>query len=532
MNSAILMPMVISLVMIINMITKMKKIFLLLALCSLLAADLCHASVRQPNEDLARHLCALSGSFFDHQSLKFVDYQYLPCNVVYEGDSVVWFMNIFPAGNFSSDKEIWVKGTVTNGILITIHPQHVFDYEQDGATYHFSVGAVSGDTDEAGNYLIGTPRDYQLVNNPQSGMIEPIDSKAYIAMYITEADAEGDVPSGLYDLGQNIAFNEINDQKVTPPEGEPKTFVSTYTDCVSGMPEDSKVEVLVASNGVDAYVKGLCPHFPESWIKGTVNEKQSIKLEAGQLLGVHGTHILYFLGAKAGDDDSFTVANLTLSYQSETGGYAVADGYFVGESTLDRTIVGMLTKVNMLPYEEHADCTPRNPYSLTLGKYPHNSIDDCEYFYFAVDNHGLDGDYIFKDSLYYQIFFDQDSINPCVFDSEDYPVFTEPTTMVPFRLDDTMYGDIVFYPLQSVSLLYVYGLFDSIGVRLVNRCAGVESYSDIVWIAHKDSGIDEIDSDPESMTYFNFAGQPVSSTSRGVVIGRNSKNQTIKIFRQ
>ena len=486
----------------------MKHLFSLLTLLTS-AAGLC--AQQPPSSDLESRLAILSGEYISSDG-SYVSHSEMPCQVVWQGDSVVWFKNLFPVNLFTSGQDAWVKGTVSNHIRILIHPQRCYDYpveyisetgEAQTMTYPISVGGVTVADD--GSFTVG---DYEMVNDPLTGTIHATSASKLLGAYVA-ADNVPSMPemAGLYDEVRNVTVEEIGDQIITLPEGAiASPYFYSYYDYALGASRTSLVHIYIDHPANKGYVQGLCPDVPDGWVCGNLNDKGSITLESGQLQGVTTQHVIYFAGCKA-SDSGYTIQNLTLVHNDDS--YVVADGYYVAECTPSGFGINMFGSLSLSPFV--SDVTPSDPFSLTL-----QEMDGEEYFYFALYPKGTDGTPMIRDSLGYQLFFDGDT-EPYVFDPADYRNFSEPTTTVPVLYDDALWGNIVYrddYAMMGIDISLiriVEDLYQQIGVRLVYTWEGVSRTSNIVWL-DREAGISNVANEVQAPErYFDLVGRPLAA---------------------
>lgn len=466
-------------------------------LCGLSSGTILAQSAQTPAEGLSPVLYSLEGQYHDAESSQYQSLQDAPCNVIWEGDSVVWFDNLFPDVRFPDGSSVWVKGVVEYSIRITIHPQVVYrmTMNHDGMEmeHEYSVGTIDGSLDACTGYS-----DYQFVNNTRDHKLEPIYKDAIFALY--------DQTGTIYSAGKQINIEEVGDALVSVPEGvESSPFLMHYTDQKSGQTMTSICHIAIKDN--QAWIQGLCRSIPEAWVKGLIGDFGTISLEFGQLLGAYEHEsILYFVGVRKAEG---TISNLSLAFQSD-GSYLLSPEYMVAESTLGLVAYGAYGDIDIRP----TDCTavaPKDPWNLQIA----GSYEEYPYFAFQYEAAGQNGEWLINDSLYYQVYVDDELFT---FQPHCYPSLSEATDRIPCLYADD--EEFVQYSVMGSNALPVFLLrktnaeWHTLGVKLLYQCFGQELSSQIITIANPDADIKAIDSEPDKLIRYDFMGRSLSGGSR------------------
>lgn len=484
----------------------MKKISFILStiiLCWLSSATLRAESVQSPADDLLRQLYSLKGEYYNAETDQYEQRDDVPCYIVWQGDSVVWFDNLFPDVTFPGGDKVWVKGIVEYGIRITIRPQTVYrmtmDHEGMTMVHEFSVASLGTASDDQ-EYL-----DYQLVNNTRDHRLEPIQKTATFSLY----DQNGTV----YSQVKGLYIDEVGDALVTvPADADCKTFLMHYSNQASGQVQTSICRIATKDN--KAWIQGLCRSIPDAWLVGNIGDFGTISLEIGQLLGAYGQEaILYFVGVRKAEG---TISKLALAYQAQTGGYLISPEYMVAETTLGLNAYNAYGDVEILPAPTTAD-TPRSPWNLQVG----GSLGEFQYIAFQYETTGQNDNWLVTDSLYYQVILDGEVLT---FSPEYYESLTAPTDLIPCLYQDgTNFLQYAVSDMNSLPLFLIYRSateWQTVGVKIVYCYFGQETCSEVVTLHNPDAGIDAHLTDADRfVNRYDLMGHTLSGiTYKGLII--------------
>ena len=494
--------------------------FLLVLTCMIVSRFALAQSVHVPADDLTRELYSLSANSLVEDTKEYKKVTDVPCNVVWEGDSVVWFDNLFPNIVFPDGSKVWVKGIVDHSIRITIKPQDVYKYTMDHGMMQmemtFRVGALEGSIDAPTGY-----KDFQMVNNPKNGIIEPVDRNLVLCFY---AEGEGEM-AGIYDAAYNYALEAIGDANIVslPEDAEAPEFLFHYKNEGSGAMETRIGHIYIDGN--TAYIQGLCQLVHDAWLVGTVGDFGTIMLKEGQFIGVYDNQILYFTGVR-NDNGQYKVSKIALSYQAETGGYQLAPGYLAAETTISLNVQNMYSEFDILPYNGEV-ATPRKPWNLQINYFDNGT----PYVAFQYDTNGTNDEWLITDSIFYQVYFDDKLFT---FKTDPYIGLEKDMTRIPVTFEDVT-GDFTFF--MGIAPIFLVYLDDSewtrVGIQLVHSVNGVEKTSEISYLENPNSAIEDINQDDSEGPCFDLSGRIISKTankqdlSRGLYI-MNGKKIMIK----
>lgn len=487
----------------------------IIALCMLASGAALAQPAQAPSADLPRVLYSLQSnaySFEDGSYNRMVD---IPCQVVRDGD-VVWFDNLFPNITFPNGDRIWVKGEVDHDIRVTIHPQAVYHLSMDGEMpmeVEFWVAQHIGDAIEDPQDFT----DYQFVFNLRDHTIEPIQKGSVLALYI----GEGMLDTPVYSAIKDYLIDEVGDQLVTPPAGKPiDTFLYHYTDQSDLQSKTRFCHICI--DGTDAYVQGLCPNLPEAWIRGNVIDFGTIALDFGQLLGAYGQEaILYFVGVRKAEG---TISKVALAYQAETGGYLMSTEYLVAEATLSLNAWGGYGDIELLPYNGTVP-TPSAPWNLQIN---YTEGTDMPYIAFQYDGKGTEGEWIVSDSLYYQIYVDDQLYT---FTPDKYADLSQPLSLINCNYQSEGFEFMTYPNVYGGPALPVFMFHEAdsswrtMGIQLVCQYFGQQTMSQIVNLDNpRAQGIEQISADTPSAISYDLMGRrlttPAPRQGKSSVMGR------------
>ena len=140
---------------------------------------------------------------------------------------------------------------------------------------------------------------------------------------------------------------------VTPPAGMVTAKLPYTAHDYTGYNGDVEDSVLVGWDNDTVYIQGLCPHFPDAWVKGTLQE-WTVTFNASQYLGqLYLTDIWMF-----GSDFSREATDYHLTYNAESN-------YFEGVS--DECLIENVT-------DEWVICNISGYNNLTIGTYTQTGL--------------------------------------------------------------------------------------------------------------------------------------------------------------
>ncbi len=197
--------------------------------------------------------------------------------------------DVYVQGMFSSAPQSWVKGTI------------------DGATVTFAKDQYLGEVEAFDNY------SGESMGMMPTWLEYSADMESYtdfVLKYDPETRTMSDVAGGFLFMATNDDFEALDALKgtvispdgagdggkelVTPPAtAEVKAVDISYTSFSSQ--KASSVTGMMAIDGNDIYVAGLCPDMGTPWVKGTLGADGVVTFPSGQYVGTYmGFYDIYF----------------------------------------------------------------------------------------------------------------------------------------------------------------------------------------------------------------------------------------------
>lgn len=197
--------------------------------------------------------------------------------------------DVYVQGMFSSAPQSWVKGTI------------------DGATVTFAKDQYLGEVEAFDNY------SGESMGMMPTWLEYSADMESYtdlVLKYDPETRTMSDVAGGFLFMATNDDFEALDALKgtvispdgagdggkelVTPPAtAEVKAVDISYTSLSSQ--KASSVTGMMAIDGNDIYVAGLCPDMGTPWVKGTLGADGVVTFPSGQYVGTYmGFYDIYF----------------------------------------------------------------------------------------------------------------------------------------------------------------------------------------------------------------------------------------------
>lgn len=248
------------------------------------------------------------------------------------------------------------------------------------------------EADGTGNYVYrsGVPSDSDGNVNLQKGSV-----------ILSMNDEEGN----WYGYGEiNSTWIPFRSELVCPPENlETEIFEFTYSGPGDRDSQDMGHLVTVGFGASDVYVKGIFQQTPEVWLKGTVNDDNTISFPTEQYLGVNENYGVYTYFFAAEVDKEY----LTMRYLD-----ALDFAFDSGTKTLtidkDKAFI-----YNAVYYMSMYDCCLLRPQienpEISLNDIFNLSYDDSwdpGFFSFNYSVLNRDGYMLDTDKMYYRMFVD------------------------------------------------------------------------------------------------------------------------------
>jgi hypothetical protein len=365
--------------------------------------------------------------------------------------------DIYIQGLFATVPNGWVKGTIANG-------KATFPVQFVGKS---SSGLV---------YLCGYSED-----GPADVVLNITDENTYVSTdYILENSSATEIQYyAYYPAGLTIAPKA---EMVTAPEDlVAEDYMMTaklYNNDQASEPEILTLPVKVGVQGNDIYIQGLSQHYPEGWIKGTINGNEAT-FAPNQYMGYVRTYYsnydYYFLGFNSG------VSSVTFTINEAAGTYTALKEYIIiGSAPNDLTNCHAIYTVTLLKKVSDKAERPANPSIVsvtTTGSYPKVRL--------KIPIFDVNHEAMITTKLSYQLFTDiEHTIEPLTLKADLYESLTEDMTEIPYEYDDNydIYrgGETVYLNQSNVSD------FNRVGVMSIYRGGGEVNTSDTIWYDVKD----------------------------------------------
>lgn len=444
--------------------------------------------------------------------------------VVSDDNKTVYFQD--PLGAYYSTS--WIKGERTQGDTIEVKLPQQFVHEefedgpQDG--YLFKLKATKMIDDDGQSYTTFIPADDQT--------IKFVWRKDSIFMVNTTADSKllgmCNEKGQWYGYGDYVSLYEKFDKQPVAPKDASKAETMSLVYSESGQ-EYGRVKKVVRE-GNDFYVAGLNEAMPETWAKGTL-AGDKITFEGHQYMGFDSQTLAYTFfepigfqptwydfGDGTGDyfDEPVFLDKIVFDYEAETGSFKSDSTFYINQGYKKPNQLYTYDQPTFAPWTEKA-ATPMEVGEDNVQYYPYNDIDGYGILTFIPSEFDEDGNLLDTKKLYYTIYLDDD---PLVFDSQDYPSFTEETTEVPYLYNDQ---DCIIYYAGALNVkTFVEGI-DRIGVQLIYKGGGEVRKSAISYVSAKDDtdGIDNVGANGSkvvSTIYTDLSGRSVARPAKGLYI--------------
>lgn len=411
----------------------------------------------------------------------------------------------------------WVKGTKNlDGTYVFAGGQYQGNY--DGTDFYFCSTTDGTDvTDVVFSYFPDEQEFYSsnlILMNTSTTTFAP-----YCYFLRTQVMKQKPVVEQLVEAPEGLTTEEYQ---------LAASSIQLLTDgSIAGMEQVSR-SIMIGFQGSDVYVKGLSDMFPESWVKGTLNDG-IVTFAANQYLGKLPTGNVYFSGYR-----NEQLTDLVMYYDAATGRFAGESYYMLINSS----------KTQFNPYEflggiyfnkviEKA-ATPANP---SVVEYQYDEKDDLAYIVLNVPNVDTNGEPMMTGKLAYKFYVDnQGTVTPYVFSKTWYRDLPEAEmTEIPYSYDD---GYDIYFAGSTVYFYENLGNYTRIGVQSIYRGGGAEHSSDIVWFDPNTAGISTVSATDNvvSETWRDLQGRPAGAGAKGLLIRQqrmaDGTIRTVKMVRK
>ena len=449
--------------------------------------------------------------------------------IVWCSNGEVYIQN--PVANYSTGT--FAKGTYADGKITVELPQCIGSYydtdgtmkdiylnkleevEQDGEKYYMICypedNYLEYDVDDAGNVKLnlGNSADYDVTtgNNP----------KYLVGVTYSNEPHALQVWSGYGDTFET--WNIIdNGEPVTPPAD---AVMQEWAFETLG----KKSIVQVAVDGNDVYVDGFTSYMKGYWFKGTM-EDGKITFPTNQYMGKNEwDQFYYFMAARIFVDETSEwnqyepIDKVTLVYNPETGMYTAQEDETFIVSTSKENISATAIAENPSMWQQTPEMFKAKPLNPSLTNCLNNpGISTLEW---DIPNENEKGAILSGNKMYYNLYVDGELYT---FTPEEYPLFTEPTTDVPYEASN--YYDIYVYN-TSHTIYLKKDIAETVALQsfYVDE-DGTKYASDLVTENVLDTGIGKVEGGKQAVSteYFNLSGVKTTRPAAGMYIMKTKYN--------
>ena len=449
--------------------------------------------------------------------------------IVWCSNGEVYIQN--PVANYSTGT--YAKGTYADGKITVELPQCIGSYydtdgnmkdmylnkleevEQDGEKYYMICypedNYLEYDVDDAGNVKLnlGNSADYDVTtgNNP----------KYLVGVTYSNEPHALQVWSGYGDTFET--WNIIdNGEPVTPPAD---AVMQEWAFETLG----KKSIVQVAVDGNDIYVDGFTSYMKGYWFKGTM-EDGKITFSTNQYMGKNEwDQFYYFMAARIFVDETSEwnqyepIDKVTLVYNPETGMYTAQEDETFIVSMSNEYISATAIAENPSMWQQTPEMFKAKPLNPSLTNCLNNpGISTLEW---DIPNENEKGAILSGNKMYYNLYVDGELYT---FTPEEYPLFTEPTTDVPYEASN--YYDIYVYN-TSHTIYLKKDIAETVALQsfYVDE-DGTKYASDLITEKILDTGVSNIDGGKQAVSteYFNLSGVKTTRPAAGMYIMKTKYN--------
>lgn len=427
--------------------------------------------------------------------------------VVFGNDNDVYLKNIMSYGATGS----YVKGTIEGDKITVTLPQTVIydDFAEDYVNLVMLEPTDVGD----GRFTYGINKEctsYTYTIKEDGSFV--MDDLGWMNG-IGFAFASDDAWAGYLDFTQT--FTPFNDELVEGPDNLPLQSWACTTPSMA-------FPVIVAMDETDFYVQGLCTYFPESWLKGRV-EDDKVYIPNGQYLGVYADiYYIYAMfghttsdGQRLDPKDTEFVFKFDTEHKSLTPVDEKMQIFF--NTSWDKVYYLDFLDFPVLSSQESYAGVPADPYDLVY------DISNRQYygysaFRFYIPAVSTEGAVLDTDDLYYNVFIDGELLE---IDKDIYNDITENMTDIPYKFSnyldvwDRGYGlhQIGIYPEEVHKL----------GVQSVYKYGDEVTKSNLIELTLQTSGIDKVEAvKSATIELYDVMGRRVDNPNEGSILIRRT----------
>lgn len=467
-------------------------------------------------------------------------------SVVTADDGKTVYMN-YPVSHIEAN--YWIKGEIVDNTMVFELPQPIYaspkyddNYqpidEIDYTLYAAMMDRVQVEVGEDGEPI------YSYVQSEDQKLIYDLDGDVITSRINGSEHMMGVMNDQEEWIGYSDGFLKLTkvDTELLKPQGEGEEWSFIYEGELGHFTK-------VAIEGDDIYIQGVFKDLPESWVKGTVRNGE-LYFDSGQYMGLSWSfqweppHHAVFYGVeydKVEDPDWGTsyypaireTVKIKWNFENkwvqaeELGGFALNSGFADDMEKDQYLLFGYRFPTFIYQEASNSAQTPMPPYILRCD--PYDEMFGSGLFGFDFAPFSVDGVLLHPEHLFYNIYVNGELLT---LTPEDYPCLTEPTTDVPFTLNDTVNYKIMTGTLTNLRLMEYYNPeAKTLGVRFGHRVGGETKYTDI--ITADVTGVAAPVADDTEAEYYNLNGVRVNGNNlaNGIYIKKQGNKTTKFVVR-
>ena len=282
--------------------------------------------VAAPEDGEAKFYSRSGVGFYPSQGQLYYDNQSGYTSIVETADGEVFFKDFISLAGTGT----YVKGT-KEGNTITVANGQVVYFNADYG-YGLRLGMISYD-EEAGfaevdvdNFTLTVDADGNIT---LEGTGDPLEGGNMVALFWTDDNTF----SGWADYGTVFTYDEnyVAPEVITPPAGlEALVYKMKAIDYNTGSTVTANCNVIIADN--DVYVQGMFSDFPNSWIKGTM-EDGIVTFPIFQYLGDYASYNIWLVGATPDEAQQYFLDDFYMVYDEEANKFTAINDAIANAAT-------------------------------------------------------------------------------------------------------------------------------------------------------------------------------------------------------
>lgn len=450
--------------------------------------------------------------------------------IVWTSDSKVYIFDPVKTSPTNS----YAVGTYADGKITVQLPQCIGEYtdengdtgymylnkmeevEQDGEKYYMICYPEDNylvyDVEENGNIILNLGNDKDAVDTENG-----VNPKYLVGITYENEPHSLNVWSGFGDAFEEWSLVPDEDP-VTPPAGLTSEYWAFDT-----LGTKSLIEVKI--NGSDIYINGFTSYIKDFWIKGTLTEGKDIIIPTQQYMGKNEYgQSYYFLATKTVIPDNPNdwntyemIDRITMNYDPETKIYSAPGECLCVSNYRDYVAYYALAENPMLWKQnpESLNAAPNNPSVESYTPFNEDTIQGS--IVWKIPNTNVNGALLRTDRMYYNMYVNGELFT---FETWEYPLFTEPTTNVPY--DAGNFYNIWAYG-ESHTISFYFDDAESFGLQSFYIGDGDVVYkSELVTVDASTLGVKAtgFEKEVKEVVYYNLSGNEVTHPVNGIYIKR------------